>query len=179
MSLEIVFGVALPVLLFVIATYLDHLFKCRSYPPGPFPLPIIGNLHLIGEQPHVLFAEFSKKYGEVFSVSFGMHRVVIVSGIESAREALVQKSNIFAGRPNGYIAEIVSRGYKNIGYGDVGPKWKLLRKIAHTSLKNYGESTKHLEALVVKESEELYKRLLRKSNSSTELELEFGNVFIS
>ncbi|XP_047127905.1 steroid 17-alpha-hydroxylase/17,20 lyase isoform X2 [Hydra vulgaris] len=174
MFLEVAFGVVTPLFLYVIATYLDHLFKCRFYPPGPFPLPIIGNLHLIGKKPHEKFVEYSKKYGEVFSLSFGMHRVVIVSGKDSIREVLVQKSNIFAGRPKNYIANIVSRGYKNIGYGDIGPKWKILRKIAHSSLKNYGESTAHLETLVVRESEELHKNLYKKSNRSTKLEHKFG-----
>ena len=57
------------------------LLELQKYPPGPFPLPIIGNLHLIGKKPEQSFKKLSKKYGDVMSLSFGSQRVVVINSI--------------------------------------------------------------------------------------------------
>ncbi|KAL9858520.1 putative cytochrome P450 [Arabidopsis thaliana] len=37
-------------------------------PPGPPRLPIIGNIHLVGKNPHHSFTDLSKTYGPVMSL---------------------------------------------------------------------------------------------------------------
>ena len=177
MWIEIACGLIVPILLYVLVSYIEQLLELRKFPPGPFPLPIIGNLHSLGEKPHQTLAEYSKKYGSVFSISFGLRRVVIISDIAATREALVQKGNIFAGRAKSYSVELATRGYKDIAFKDYGPLWKILRKIGHSSLKTYGEGKESFEKSMVKESEELHKRLLKKSESPIELHSEFGKIF--
>ena len=59
------------VLLWMLITYVEHLITLRKYPPGPFPLPLIGNLLLLSKDPHLDFIELGKKYGDIFSISFG------------------------------------------------------------------------------------------------------------
>ena len=81
------------ILLYFLYEYIKHLLVLGRYPPGPLPLPVIGNLHLLGTQPHKVFRELSKKYGDVFGISFGMNRIVIVNTIEPAREALMSKGD--------------------------------------------------------------------------------------
>ena len=82
--------ISLP-LLYALCDYLHHVFSLKKYPPGPFPLPIVGNLHLLGPDPHEDFNRLAKKHGDVFGLSFGMNRLVIVNAIEPAKEALVTR----------------------------------------------------------------------------------------
>ena len=174
-------------LVYMIVSYLYHLSILKAkefnkvFPPGPTPLPIIGNLNLLGKKPHITLKELSKKYGDVFSISLGSKRVVIINSIEPAWEALVHKGADFAGRPTDhYTAEVFSRGYKDILFSDYGPEWKTVRKIAHSSLKMYGTGMERLEKLMMKEIEELIKRLDAKIGQSIDptLDLCESKLFI-
>ena len=49
MILEILLAIPGLVLLWVLITYVEHLFNLRKYPKGPFPLPLIGNLLIGGD----------------------------------------------------------------------------------------------------------------------------------
>ena len=166
MYLEIISTITIAGFVYVMVSYMFHLSMlkakeiAKAFPPGPIPLPVIGNLHLLGKHPHKALKELSNKYGEVFGISLGSKRVVLINTIEPAREALIQKGADFAGRPTDmYTAEIISRGYEDILLSDYGPMWKTLRKVAHSSLKMYGTGMGRLEKLVLKETEELIKRL--------------------
>lgn len=57
-------------------------------PPGPFSLPIIGNLHMLGKIPHRSLAELSMKYGPLLSLRLGSTPALVVSSPEIASEFL-------------------------------------------------------------------------------------------
>ena len=97
MILEILFALLVVTAGYILVDYLIHLMRLKKYPPGPWPLPIIGNLHLIRSQPHKVFHELAKKYGPVMSFSFGTQRMVVIQGIKEAKDMLVAKGQSFAG----------------------------------------------------------------------------------
>ena len=138
-----------------------HYAKTKFFglPPGPIPLPIIGNIHLLGTSPHSALKHLSKKYGDVYRIYFGSEMAIVVTHIDPAVEGLIQKSATFAGRPSTYTLDITSGNGKGIAFVDYGPMWKLVRKIGHQSLRMYGDGMRHLENLIIKESEELHERL--------------------
>ncbi|XP_038669773.1 cytochrome P450 2D15-like [Scyliorhinus canicula] len=75
--------------------------KCQNYPPGPWGLPFIGNMHQVDmNNPHLSFAKLQKKYGNVFGVQIGWTNTVILNSYETVKEALVKKSEDFADRPD-------------------------------------------------------------------------------
>ena len=43
----------------------------RNLPPGPMPLPILGNLHLLSSTAHKDIMKMREKYGDVFTLYFG------------------------------------------------------------------------------------------------------------
>lgn len=78
------------------------MLKPRLNCPKSLPsLPIIGSLlQLAGHsQLHLLFYRLQQKYGSIFSLYMGPHYVVVVNNYLQAKEVLLKKGKIFAGRP--------------------------------------------------------------------------------
>lgn len=71
-------------------------------PPGPMPLPVIGNLALLGKYdvPFEGFSALSKIYGDVYSLTLGTIRCVVVNNLETIKEVLNQNGIFFGGRPD-------------------------------------------------------------------------------
>ena len=97
MILEIVNALLIGTVGYTILKYCIHLMSLKDYPPGPWPLPIIGNLHLISNEPYKALDRLSKKYGPVMGFSFGNQRMVVIQGIKEAKDTLVTKGQLFAG----------------------------------------------------------------------------------
>lgn len=70
--------------------------------PGPTPLPIIGNLHLLGkhESPFQSFTELAKEYGDIYSLKMGTTKCLVVNNLNLIREVLNQNGKFFGGRPD-------------------------------------------------------------------------------
>ncbi|XP_067864092.1 cytochrome P450 2D6-like isoform X2 [Heptranchias perlo] len=129
----------------VFALVLDFMKRrknCQNYPPGPWALPFIGNI-----------LQLWKKHGNVFSFEFGWTNMVILSGYETLKEALVKKSEDFADRPSLTIYEDV---FRRVGEGIVfaryGHWWREQRKFSLSALRNYGLGKKSLEMRIVEEA---------------------------
>lgn len=70
------------------------------YPPGPRPLPLIGNvLDIPTKLDHVVYAEWSKIYGDVIHLTALGKHILILNSFEAAKELLDQKSAIYSDRP--------------------------------------------------------------------------------
>lgn len=158
MALELIVLAALVITAALLYSVLSHRMENPKLPPGPVPLPIIGNMLQMGTKPHLGLTKLAKKFGKIFRLTVGIHRIVVVNTIDVAREALVKKANDFAGRPRLYTADLISRGGKDIAFSDFTPTWKLQRKIAHSALKMFGQGIKPIEEKACQEINELIKR---------------------
>lgn len=152
------------IILIITIILLQHvvgrLREPSKLPPGPPPLPLIGNLYNILNympQMHLAFSAIAKKYGNLFTVYLQGQRVVVINSVQSAREALMSKKDDFSGRPPTFTGNIFSRGSKGIGFTDFNPTLVLQRKIAHSALRMYAPK---LEEKVTMEVEELIKRFV-------------------
>lgn len=70
-------------------------------PPHLPALPLIGSLLSLRSPhpPHVLFKELQKKYGQTYSLMMGSHCVIVINQHAHAKEILLKKGKLFAGRP--------------------------------------------------------------------------------
>ena len=143
-------------LVFVAAVYVaSTIWENRHLPPGPFPLPVLGNLLSIGQRmPYRDLANMAKKHGKVFRVHMGSRKVIVLSSYELAREALVTKAKDFAGRPPHLIfGRIFGRNYTDIATQTFSQRWKVLHKLAVTALRLTEDKVKfssHIEELCAK-----------------------------
>lgn len=71
--------------------------------PGPrFILPILGNLIELGKYaaPSIAFTELAKKYGDIYSMTLGSTRCLVVNNLDLIREVLNLNGKSFGARPD-------------------------------------------------------------------------------
>ncbi|KAI0064828.1 CyP450 monooxygenase [Artomyces pyxidatus] len=70
------------------------------YPPGPRPLPIVGNLFDVPkESSWLVYTEWAKTYGDVISLQVFGQVIVVLNSAKSARDLLEKRAAIYSGRP--------------------------------------------------------------------------------
>lgn len=125
-------------------------------PPGPKPLPLLGNLlQLDLKRPYRTLCELSKKYGSVFSVHFGPNKVVVLAGYKTVKEALVGFAEEFGERHAFPIFYDLNEGHGILFTN--GESWKELRRFALTTLKDFGMGRKIAEEGILEECQHLIK----------------------
>eukprot|EP01018_Ginkgo_biloba_P008230 Gb_40815 [translate_table: standard] len=97
-------------------------------PPGPPPLPIIGNLHMLGKLPHRKLRELSKKYGPIMFLRLGSVPTVVASSPEMAKDVLKTNDLIFASRPATCVGKNMVYNSTGVGFCPYGPYWRKMRK---------------------------------------------------
>ncbi|XP_065109227.1 cytochrome P450 2K1-like [Paramisgurnus dabryanus] len=119
-------------------------------PPGPKPLPLLGNLLTLDlERPFDTLCELSKTYGNVFQVFFGPSKVVVLTGYKTVKEALVNRAEEFGDRD-------IQPAFKLLGdnHGILfanGESWKEMRRFALTNLRDFGMGKRGCEDKIVEE----------------------------
>ncbi|CAO2626312.1 Cytochrome P450 2F2 [Lemmus lemmus] len=133
-------------------------------PPGPKPLPILGNLLQLRSQDLLTsLTKLSKKYGSVYTVYLGPRRVVVLSGYQTVKEALVDKGEEFSGRGSYPVFFNFTKG-NGIAFSN-GERWKVLRRFSVQILRNFGMGKRSIEERILEEGSFLLK-VLRKTEGA-------------
>ncbi|EDL41817.1 cytochrome P450, family 2, subfamily c, polypeptide 29, partial [Mus musculus] len=133
-------------------------------PPGPTPLPIIGNfLQIDVKNISQSFTNFSKAYGPVFTLYLGSKPTVILHGYEAVKEALIDRGEEFAGRGSFPMAEKMIKGF-GVVFSN-GNRWKEMRRFTLMTLRNLGMGKRNIEDRVQEEAQCLVEEL-RKTKGS-------------
>ncbi|KAK1176040.1 hypothetical protein AOXY_G839 [Acipenser oxyrinchus oxyrinchus] len=109
-------------------------------PPGPTPWLVIGNMLQMGDKPHISLTLMREKYGDVFQVKLGSLLVVVLSGIDTVKQALVRQGESFAGRPDLYTFSAVADGTSMTFSEKYGEGWILHKKICKTALRTFSQT---------------------------------------
>ncbi|XP_066533312.1 cytochrome P450 2K1-like isoform X1 [Hoplias malabaricus] len=125
--------------------------KKEKEPPGPKPLPILGNLlHLDLKRPHLSLLSMSKQYGSVFTVHLGPRKVVVLSGYETIKQALVNRAEEFENRDLNPLFTEYNQGY-GILFSN-GKNWKTMRRFTLSTLRDLGMGKKGSEEKIIEET---------------------------
>lgn len=136
--------------------------KGLKSPPGPWGLPFIGHMLTLGKNPHLSLTKLSQQYGDVLQIRIGSTPVVVLSGLNTLKQALVKQGEDFKGRPDLYSFTLISNGQSMTFNPDSGPLWAVRRRLAQNALKSFSiasdpalASSCYLEEHVSKEAEYL------------------------
>uniref|UniRef100_A0A8D1KC81 unspecific monooxygenase n=1 Tax=Sus scrofa TaxID=9823 RepID=A0A8D1KC81_PIG len=133
-------------------------------PPGPTPLPILGNiLQLDVKNISKSLSNLSKVYGPVYTVYLGLKPTVVLHGYEAMKEALIDAGEEFSGRGHFPMAERVNKG-RGIIFSN-GNRWKETRRFSLMTLRNFGMGKRSIEERIQEEACCLVEEL-RKTNAS-------------
>ncbi|XP_068094328.1 cytochrome P450 2C8-like isoform X2 [Hyperolius riggenbachi] len=128
--------------------------RYQSLPPGPAPLPVLGNPKYIGDRAACkYFPELSKKYGPIFTIWKLSDPVVVLYGYDVIKDALLNHGEMFSGRPPAPVIDAYSKGYSFPSIH--GERWSQLRRFTIMSLRNFGMGKKSMEKQVLQESKSL------------------------
>ena len=112
----------------------DFLLQ-RRMPPGPHPLPFIGNKKDVPKQyPWIKFTEWSKKYGPIYTIWLGRRPTVIISDPHVAVALMEKRSQKYSSRPRFVVMGEIYWQMSSILVQPYGKDWSVRRKLLHTAL---------------------------------------------
>ncbi|XP_076886455.1 cytochrome P450 76T24-like [Bidens hawaiensis] len=111
-------------------------------PPGPYPLPLIGNLLYLGNNPYHSLAKLSKRYGPLMSLKLGTITTIVVSSPDIAKEFFLTHDHSFSGRVTIDVTRALDHNKYSMVFLPAGDHWRRLRRIS----KEYMFSMQRLDA---------------------------------
>lgn len=99
------------------------------YPPGPRPLPVIGNMLMMDQLTHRGLAKLSDRYGGLVYLRLGFLHTVAVSTPEMAKQVLQVQDNIFSNRPATIAVQYLTYDRADMAFAHYGPFWRQMRKL--------------------------------------------------
>ncbi|XP_076937666.1 cytochrome P450 CYP82D47-like [Bidens hawaiensis] len=185
--------VTLILAVFIIAFLLQILrglntVKNRAAPQAKGAWPIIGHLHLLGRSrlPQHVLGDMADEYGPIFTIKLGVHRALVVSNGEVAKECFTTNDKAFASRPKSKAAEIMGYNYAMLGFAPHGDYWRQVRKMVMLEILSQKrvEMLEHIRVSEVRTSvKDIYDTwLMNKDNGGldnmvkVDMEKWFGNL---
>ncbi|XP_037449426.1 zealexin A1 synthase-like [Triticum dicoccoides] len=109
-----------------------------NLPPGPWKLPVIGNLHQVargGPLVHRTMANLARRLdAPLMCLQLGELRVVVASSADAAREIMKTQDATFATRPWNATTRLLRADGEGLVFARYGALWRQLRKLCVAEL---------------------------------------------
>lgn len=134
LSVEATSLLALLLFLYCLVQWITNT-DSKGKPPQPSSSwPVIGHLHLLRGLPHIALGNLADKYGPIFMIKLGVHRALVVSTAEMARECLGTNEKVFVNRPKNIFVEQMAYNSAMMAFSPYGQYWREMRKITASNL---------------------------------------------
>lgn len=129
----LVLSIVVPIILIYL---LRKTPKTNLLPPGPRPLPLIGNLHHLAAAGdlHLYLWKLSKQFGPIIHMKIGSTPLVVISSAKLAKEVMKTQDLAFCSRPKSFGQQKLSYGNKDIVFAPYDNYWREVRKITSLHL---------------------------------------------
>ncbi|KLO19235.1 cytochrome P450 [Schizopora paradoxa] len=106
--------------------------KTLPYPPGPTPLPFVGNAHQISEhEVYRLFASWGEKYGGISSFRIFGKQFVLLNELKAVTALLEHRNALYSQRPDMAMLKLCGREENAIVFQKYGQNLKDARKLVN------------------------------------------------
>ncbi|XP_069842846.1 cytochrome P450 2A4-like [Dendropsophus ebraccatus] len=124
-----------------------------NLPPGPTPLPILGNyVQLRGGDIVKSLLKLSEKYGEVFTVYLGFRPVIVVTGYKAVKEVYVDRGDDFLARGDLAYFDLFYKNY-GIAFTSNMDRWRQLRRFSISTMRDFGMGKGNTEQQIQEEAQ--------------------------
>ncbi|KAK4269720.1 hypothetical protein QN277_022840 [Acacia crassicarpa] len=125
-----------PFLWAILHTFISRKFSRSSklLPPGPSPLPVIGNILDLGTKPHESVTNLSKRYGPIMTLKLGTITTIVISSFEMAEQVLHNNDLAFSSRTVPDTAASLGHDKVSVVWMSASAKWRSLRRACSTEL---------------------------------------------
>jgi len=123
--LTVLYAIAAIASVALIVDYARMLNLRRKMPPGPFPLPIVGNTFMLPDvKPWFYFEDLSKKYNApMITFWIGRNPTVWLNDAWAASELLDKRAGIYSSRPHMVVFGDLGSGDWNLVTMKYGERW--------------------------------------------------------
>ncbi|KAF4616051.1 hypothetical protein D9613_011353 [Agrocybe pediades] len=108
-------------------------YKRNNRPPGPRPLPLLGNLlDMPRKKEWETFAKWAKQYGEIVYVTIAGQPMIFLNTLDTATELLLERSAIYSDRPVFPLVDLLGHPDFNYAFMPYGKLWQARRRLFAT-----------------------------------------------
>lgn len=119
----------------VLGVVLHDVYIWSNLPPGPLPLPFIGNkFDIPNSKPWLQFEQWGKKYGPIFTIWIGRKPTLVISDPQVAVDLMEKRSAKYSSRPRMVVMGEVYNGNSSILTQPYNKNWSVRRKLLHQAL---------------------------------------------
>ncbi|KAI3688917.1 hypothetical protein L2E82_46851 [Cichorium intybus] len=156
----------------------------KTVPEASGSWPIIGHLYLLAgpEVPHKVLGSMADKFGPIFTIRLGVHRVLVVNTSDMAKDCLTTNDRVFNGRPKAMATELMGYNYANFSFALNGSYWRDMRKIIAIELVSHHrlQMLSNIRSSELKASiTDLYKNWMKNKTVKVDMEQWFGNLILN